>query len=377
MPSRINLPHDIVMEILCRLAGKDVVRFRCLSKDCRDLIDSPDFVKLQLKHNSHRFLILRGVVESAYHYKVNDYSLDLASLENNAQINITELLDLQSNIPLGSCNGLIALKTSDGDSVVICNPTTRKIRIPVHMDPVSDDLPTRRNYGFGYDPVSDDYKLVMMHEKNVEVLSTSIYSLKAGIWRSCFQKNPCFPSDPTLLFQRRAILANNALHWMLRDKISPSIGLVVAFDLTSERYRCVSLPLLVKGKRLYHQINIKELGGCLCMIGRRYHTCYDNYVDIWVMEEYGVRESWTKLSTLSMSGFLSIESVAYSKCGQKLLLCVYEDFKIKLIWHNLLKIDQNMEILVLPDRFYTSGIDVCCVSSLVSPIYDCSNELQA
>ncbi|OMO57954.1 hypothetical protein COLO4_34969 [Corchorus olitorius] len=161
MRSRINIPHDMFDEILCRLAVKDVLRFRCLSKGCRDLIDSPDFVKLHLSHslktNSHRFLIIRN------YGNPKPYTLDFDSLEN-AQIKNTDILpDLQVDSPiLGSCNGLIALHSKNGDAIVICNPTTRKTR-EIPKPPTTGNMYV--NYGFGYDPVSDDYKLVMLIQR--------------------------------------------------------------------------------------------------------------------------------------------------------------------------------------------------------------------
>ncbi|OMO57907.1 hypothetical protein COLO4_35010 [Corchorus olitorius] len=161
MPSRISLPDDIFVEILCRLAVKDLLRLRCGSKDCRDLIDSPNFVKLHLSHslktNSHRSLIILTD-------KSKSFSVDLDSLEI-PQIKCSDILtDLQvKKFPIiGSCNGLIALETINGDAIVICNPTTRKIWLVPKPDVTLPAGTILVDYGFGYDPVSDDYKLVAL-----------------------------------------------------------------------------------------------------------------------------------------------------------------------------------------------------------------------
>ncbi|OMO80899.1 reverse transcriptase [Corchorus capsularis] len=186
MRSRISLPHDILEEILWRLAVKDVLRFRCLSKGCRDLIDGPEFVKLHLSHslktNSHRFLIIRDYAKS------KPYTLDLDSLEN-AQIKNTDILpDLQVDSPIiGSCNGLIALRSKkNADAIVICNPTTRKTReIPKHPTLPASNV----NYGFGYDPVSDDYKLVMLIQPYNNKQNSSTIRFTASDFLVSVQKN--------------------------------------------------------------------------------------------------------------------------------------------------------------------------------------------
>lgn len=42
------LPLELVMMILSLLTTKPLVRFKCVSKSWYDLINSPDFIKLQL-----------------------------------------------------------------------------------------------------------------------------------------------------------------------------------------------------------------------------------------------------------------------------------------------------------------------------------------
>ncbi|OMO57906.1 hypothetical protein COLO4_35009 [Corchorus olitorius] len=371
---RINLPYDILVEILYRLAVKDLLRLRCGSKDCRDLIDSPDFVKLHLSHSlktdSHRFLIMVRNGKS----KPKPFSLELDSLEI-PQIKSSDILtDLQVKFPIiGSCNGLIALKTNNGDATVICNPTTRKIRLvpkPPKNKKTESSFPV--STGFGYDPISDDYKLVMLiqrYNKHDEVsISTKIYSLKSRNWRNSFHEIPCVPNLVSNAFER-IHLVNNALHWVMVLDSDDRSKTIVAFDLTTERYRYVPLPLLDHNTslvELYYAMDLKELGGCLCMIGHRYdYSKRCLFYDMWVMKEYGLQESWTQLFPFTMSG--EVYPVAYSKCGQK-FLCIsydYNGYKGKLVWYNLK--GEKTEDIEIEVRYYPTGPDVC-ISSLVSPM---------
>ncbi len=61
-------------------------------------------------------------------------------------------------------------------------------------------------------------------------------------------------------------------------------------------------------------MNVGVLGRCLTIL------CIHNKVrlDVWVMKEYGVKESWTKLN--SVQPFEYIRPVAYSKSGEEVQL---------------------------------------------------------
>lgn len=58
------LPPDIMMDILSRLPGKSLLRFKCVSKPFCSLIDSPELIKLHLNRSmetkSNLSLILIG-----------------------------------------------------------------------------------------------------------------------------------------------------------------------------------------------------------------------------------------------------------------------------------------------------------------------------
>ncbi|MFQ6625330.1 hypothetical protein Gotur_005376 [Gossypium turneri] len=59
---------------------------------------------------------------------------------------------------LGSCNGLLALK-NDNERIFLWNPSTRKSQVLPSTEIGRAGLTF---YGFGYDPISDDYNVVRM-----------------------------------------------------------------------------------------------------------------------------------------------------------------------------------------------------------------------
>ncbi|KAK1377221.1 hypothetical protein POM88_033414 [Heracleum sosnowskyi] len=64
---------------------------------------------------------------------------------------------------------------------------------------------------------------------------------------------------------------------------------IVSFDLATEEYGLIQLPEFLDRNCL---ITVGELGGRLCLYCN-HHMDYN--LDIWVMNSYGVKESWTKL----------------------------------------------------------------------------------
>ncbi|TYI12895.1 hypothetical protein ES332_A08G020700v1 [Gossypium tomentosum] len=284
-----TLSHDLTIEILRGLSVKDLLRFKCVSKLWCFSIDDPYFIKLHLSHS----------------VKTNtNYSL---ILRRWGPIKI-----------LGSCNGLLAL-IDDKDRIFLWNPSTRKSQVlpstEIDFSSTSISSAPSTYYGFGYEPISDDYKLVRMvqsHGNNDEYFHSEakVYSLRSNCWRRI--KDVCF----YLKFNREfGFLANNALHWMVFKTPQSDNRNLVGFDLGSEEFRFVELPDFCLDK-LFWEIN-------------------NVVVDVWIMKEYGVKQSWIKSISWNEPHNISDTPVAvplaFSKNGNKVL------FNIAYKWCNLVK----------------------------------------
>ncbi|CAL5330197.1 unnamed protein product [Camellia sinensis] len=105
-------------------------------------------------------------------------------------------------------------------------------------------------------------------------------------------------------------------------------------------------------------LKFEVLNGCLCV--RHYYL--KKGVDLWVMKEYGVKESWTKLICIEQSNIrfaIYLEPLPYSKNGKKVLL--QHDFR-SFRWYDLEK--KTIEMVGIngePDHFGTT----VCLGSLV------------
>ncbi|GER52879.1 F-box protein [Striga asiatica] len=298
-----DVPPEIITTILSRLPVKSLLRFRRVSKPWRALIDGRDFIKLHLRlsaeTNSNRTLIVRS----------NElFWVDLDSFKLLDAGNI----GLKPRNVLCSCNGLVLL-VSHSDEVALWNPSTRKLnKLP--PPPVFSHWPAQ--YALGYDSKHDDYKVVQVVPDNEcqedELSITNIYSVNSNSWKNV----DGFPYaiDPLLSW---GVCLNNALHTGYRRMNSP-FPEIMAFDLSKEEHYDIPMP------EFSGVMSVEVLGGCLAAVvpGKM------NTSEIWVMKEYGVKESWVKLLCFDPPVAQPCENlypVAYSKDGGKVLLN-YEGF---------------------------------------------------
>ncbi|XP_059645935.1 F-box protein CPR1-like [Cornus florida] len=157
--------------------------------------------------------------------------------------------------------------------------------------------------------------------------------------------------------REHAMVVNGALHWLVsRRPESDKANLIAAFDLGVEEYRLVPLPELLDQNV---HMNLKDFGGCLSLLCNYFEV----RVEIWVMEEYGVKESWTKLFSVTQPSMIRsfdyVRPLDYSRSGGEILL--EQDGK-KLVWYDLeRKTVKNVRIHGL-DHLIEPYI---CVASLV------------
>ncbi|XP_059629979.1 F-box/kelch-repeat protein At3g06240-like [Cornus florida] len=151
--------------------------------------------------------------------------------------------------------------------------------------------------GFGYDHCSDDYKLARITDYRIYV-----YSLRNGFWR----KVKDFPEHCIHEVMGHTTQLNGAIHWLYfrydaADWYSRSLE-IAAFSLADEKLRKIPLPTSSNNCQLL------VFEGCLYV-----HNLHDA---LWVMKEYGVYKSWTKLdikvpfrNTLEPLGLLGNDEV--------------------------------------------------------------------
>ncbi|KAB1202210.1 hypothetical protein CJ030_MR8G001762 [Morella rubra] len=278
-----DLPEDLIVEILLRMRVKPLVRFRCVSKRWLSLISSGHFAKSHLKlasEQTQRLLLstdlgLRTLdIDAPFGDGDAVRELDFPFKQTGFRVNI-----------LASCNGLVCMSVFDDKDFYIWNPLTgdhRRLPYPGF----STDCECIWSHGFGYDSLTDDYKLLLMADRpGVPIPECLVFSLKRNCWKRIQD-----PVNPDGLDESAGILSNGALHWsveylQLELKIS-------AFDLAEEKFHEMPKPRKYdaeSNKELYLD-SLDNIGGRLCFVCRR-----RTHVELVVMMEYGVLESWATL----------------------------------------------------------------------------------
>ncbi|XP_043693195.1 F-box protein CPR1-like [Telopea speciosissima] len=135
-------------------------------------------------------------------------------------------------------------------------------------------------HGFGYDPTTNDYKLIKIGKE------VKVYSLSTNSWRN-------IGSIPFYFFLRHdfGVFANSALHWVSKCEHDTTSSFILSFDLKDEKFREVPLPDSIDNLAYdkFH-MHLRVLGGQLCI----FYNFFMIRVEIWVMKDYGVRDSWVK-----------------------------------------------------------------------------------
>lgn len=279
-----NLPFELITEILLRLPVKSILKFRCVSKSWLTLTFSSRFIKAHLKvsaenqDSTRHKLILLDLSHTALKSCSLQSFLDAPSADIATNISPPEELVKRSFCLVGSCDGLICLEVKY--DLYLWNPCTRKSKkLP---RPTFEGRSERFYcvYGFGYEKSSDDYKVVAILAERSEldgvyrVTQVSIYSIRTDSWRSIGNFGEGVELDkPGKLF-------NGKLHWEVRP-------FVVSVNLENEMCEAFELPYYGE-----HRIDsaLGEFEGKLAVLCHHYCT-----FDVWVMKEYGVKESWTKI----------------------------------------------------------------------------------
>ncbi|KNA05049.1 hypothetical protein SOVF_193960 [Spinacia oleracea] len=373
-PAMAALPIDIIFDILARLPVKCLLRSKTVSKSWLTIITSSHFINFHLRRNKFLSSSNQLLIFSSNH----DHSLYSVCFES--PVNAMELSFFDGGLSFsgiaGSCNGLLLCicnaKTSRSD-VCLVNPSTLQYRrIP--------KLQVPRNflkviYGFGYDYIADDYKVVRIvnfvydcYDGSVHnAREVMVYSLRANSWKFLEEK-VC--NYATITSTRNGPLINNhLLDWMFWCT-SMNEHQISSFDVCSKQWGEVPMPDYVKSGPIRHEkldtvVDLRDLDGCLCLVTKNFGGNLGD-VDVWVMKKYGVKNSWMKLLSMSdmdVARSLKIAPIAYSENGKEILL--RRDEESCVFWYDLReKRGRSVEIRGLPDY---RGMISTCISSLVSP----------
>ncbi|XP_059437067.1 F-box protein CPR1-like [Corylus avellana] len=356
-----TLPQELIAQILSLLPVNPLVRFQCVSKLWFALINDSYFIKLHLNRSKERFLIL----ETDY---PDDYSM--VKFSNEDQFGTAVKIkrphyNLQSTEIVGSCNGLVCIKSFDNESVeriVIWNPLIRKYK-KLPPKPLEKFI-ARRHSAFGYDQVNNDYKLLRLvkfwpkawldrQRDERRIYSLEVYSLREHSWRMVEEE---WPIEEPYTISNEACFSNGAFHWVVTSDETNLKKYHVTFDLSTEKFRVQAFPINSSTKE---DLELVDLGGWL-------FAFFPQLCEVWVMKEYGLSSSWTLFYTVEPA-FSKYPPFVFSHDGEEILtgeilgpnsraesFCLY--------WYDIKRKTQKIvSIENVPDLY----APVVCVGSLI------------
>ncbi|KAL3645381.1 hypothetical protein CASFOL_010561 [Castilleja foliolosa] len=273
-----ELPSGILSDILSRLPIKTIFVCRSVCKAFLDVTTSnPHFNSLHAPYTTHCLAIQFDYSPMGSIYLV-DSELDTSfSVGENVKLKTMfqiprfpakqfkkcspSVQDENKFILVNSCNGLLFFaENSLCERSFVCNPITREYVTLLEFDEYNRHHSTM-GYWFGFSPEENLYK-----EK---------------------------PLSDNLSWQSSSAILSETICWLCGG-YSESSKFIVYFDFHTEKFGEIPAPVGFRRNQLRQSTSIGVLGGYLCVIDDSRHF------DIWIMKEFGCRESWTKAFSVDM-----------------------------------------------------------------------------
>ncbi|KAL3353650.1 hypothetical protein AABB24_018395 [Solanum stoloniferum] len=365
--SLMDLPSPILLQILSTLPPTALLYVKSISKSFLNLTLDSEFLKLSRSASI--------IIHQFHSNRTNTLKILKFVVDNNFDHDPIVDLDLQLYFPVdpvflvGSVHGFVCFNYffGDVDSIYILNPTTREYIILPEPQRVRK-WPNLVTYGFGFDPVRFEYKVIRIYQEEIRDDDTNgfryykseaqVYTIgKLGYWRSSVE-------HVMFCFGCRAYGVNlyGKIHWLVSD--ANGNELICSFNLENELFE--SFPT-APGYSKENCPNLRSLGvfgSCLCVCDNN----VDTHFEVWVMKEYGVTDSWVKQIVINISP----ECNNYRLCYEMInLLKVLDDGEVLFLWRD------DFLFLHHPVKKTLKRLDVCegnfLASSHVSSSFSLKN----
>ncbi|RHN45282.1 putative F-box domain-containing protein [Medicago truncatula] len=387
-----RLPQDLVSRILTKLPAIELSKCKSICKSWLALITNPQFITnyYTIYNNQHEHLLvirrpfLCGLKTYISHlsWNFNDPKKHIISSEifnppyeyNSDHKYWTEIM--------GPCNGIYFL---EGNPNVMMNPSLIQFMVlpQSHFTAPQGFYSFSEYYGFGFDPKTNDYKVVLLKdlwlketdERQNGYWNVELYSFNSNSWRKLDAEDLPLPFD-IWGSSRIYTFVRNCCHWW--GFIDGNIGdVVLAFDMVDERFRKIKVP------KIEHSNSSGECFKTLVpfdesdTIGVIVYPVkgLEKWFDVWVMNDYSDEGSWMKLYSIGpvpviykLVGFYGSNRFLWKDSNERLVLYEAESGNIRYLQvsgkYDSTRAARYMESLVSLQRGNESGYQ-CFSCSLV------------
>lgn len=277
------LPEEVIQtEILPRLPALSLLRFSCVCKLWKTIISDPEFVKSHLKCTSQNpkdenlVMRKRSRSENADHCD----NVTILSFLDSEETIVSDLVPYPTKYNtslIGSVNGLVCLFFGELHKFVIWNPVIRQGKI---IDALIKEPMTVKFFGFGWDAMENDYKVVVSFYKR----RNYVYSCNSNRWTLLTNLSWFPPNDFCYV---PSVIVKGVPYWtstaskVTGEEITKSV-VPFKFEVGSNEFRCLPKFECVKFREYdFLLVNLKE---CISVL------VYETYaskcsVDLYCLDE--------------------------------------------------------------------------------------------
>ncbi|KAF9591249.1 hypothetical protein IFM89_003200 [Coptis chinensis] len=228
---------------------------------------------------------------------------------------------------VASCNGIVCLYNRFSSDIFLWNPATKHVRLlsksPFPYQPEDGYFSLDICIGFGFDDKSNDYKVVrffsLCKQPNVPTQSPAeAYNLSTDSWNIIDAISPVI----VILSDPKAPYRNGTYCWLVVNDDFPQHKripekYVLTFDFRNEVFGSLPLPD-VESVDFPCLVILRENLACIYNV-ETFCDFTDDWrpweCEIWVLNEYGVKDSWTKLYTVGPFTISTLIAYAAGKIG--------------------------------------------------------------
>ncbi|XP_023511779.1 F-box protein At3g07870-like [Cucurbita pepo subsp. pepo] len=280
-----NLSHDVLRHILSRLPISSLIRFQYVCRSWRLLAQNPQFLD---QHENFRCLIFHCDYPIRNHLCFVDFPAFKQQKQPVKRISTPFSATMPEYDVVGSCNGFLCLSDSlYNEKLFIYNPFTREyLELPKTKEFPNPDVVC----GIGFHPQTKQFKVIKIVysrgfrriQRRVHHSEVQIFTLGSSNWRSVGR------ISHHLAHGQSQAIVNGRLHWVSLPRRHHHGRTIVSFDLATEEF--IDIPKPDYGSLSRCNYHLVILNGCLSAAV----YCTHGKMEIWVMEQYGVKESWVK-----------------------------------------------------------------------------------
>ncbi|KAG7607454.1 F-box associated interaction domain [Arabidopsis thaliana x Arabidopsis arenosa] len=358
----VQIPVDIIIEILLRLPAKSIATCRCVSNLWISVICRQDFTELFLTRSLHRPQLLFSCIKDGNLFFFSSPQLQ-SPYENSSAISLKNFsLCYKISRPV---NGLICFKRKEMNETVtvICNPSTgHTLSLP---KPMKTSIGPSRF--FVYEPIQKQFKVLLSYKSDEhQVLTLGTGELS---WRII----EC--SIPHILGMSE-ICINGVLYYPAIN-LSSGDYIIVCFDVRSEKFRFITV--MEEFIKAAHDGTLINYNGKLAsLVSERY--CFvdgrSKSIELWVLQDAEKKE-WSKHTYVLPAwwqhriGTLNLRFVGVTRTNEIMLSPCYQTVPFDVYYFNIERKTmmsvaiQGMEAFqghLGPDWFKRSGCGCGCGS---------------